>query len=293
MQNVSAIITTSCENDVLGLGETSATLELRINEDGSATLSAEGQGTDQLPTVSEAQGLTVLVRTQLPLDRTVIVDFDKVSELARQLEPLVARVLTGRDSYWSGSNLIGCLDEDASAAWTELTAFFEELEAEQWTTKMAVWDAKDYISYEYNVTSQMTNAELTRFAAEYVDKAKRKNIHLLYRSHGEETEAMREILLEIREELRAVDEEYWGEEYQELKVAISNAAQAFLAADDVEGEISFYAQKSHDDVWRASFTRGLSLETGMTRIAVGAQAEELLRDPSAAAHIVFGRWDED
>ena len=293
MQDVSTTIITSCQSGALGMGETRATLWLCIEENGTTFLIAEDQRDDRLTTFDEEHGLILTVSTQLRRDQAVIVDFDKVSDLARQLEPLVARVLPGRDSYWNGSNRIGCLDEDASAAWTEITTFFEELEAEGWTTDKVVWDASDYISYGHNVTSQTTNKELTRFAAEYVAEAERENIHLLHGSDGEGTQAMREILYEIREELRAVDEEEdWGEEYQELKDAISNAALAFLAADDVEGEISFYAQKSHDDVWRASFTRGLSLETEMTRIAEGAQAEELLRDPSTAAHIVFNFWAE-
>lgn len=290
-----AVIATSCQSGALGVGEMRATLELRIEEDGTATLAAEDQRRDQLTTVSEAHGLTLTAGTQLRRDQAVIADLDKISDLARQLEPLVARVLPGRDSYWNGSNWIGCLDEDALAAWTEITAFFEELEAEGWTTDMAVWDAEDYISYGHNVTSQTTNAELTRFAAEYVAEAERENIHLLYGSHGEGTEAMCEILFEIREELRADDEEDWGEKYQELKGAISNAGQAFLASDDdaESGAVAFHVGKCHDEVWQAVFTRGPSLELGMTRIATGAQAEEFLRDPSTAAHIVFNCWDED
>lgn len=207
MQNVSAIITTSCESGALGLGEMRATLELRIEEDGSTTLSAEDQRHDQLTTVSEAHGLTLVAGHQLPLGRTVIVDFDKVSDLARQLEPLVARVLPGRDSYWNGSNWIGRLEEDAWAAWTEITTFFEELEAGRWTTDTAVWDAEDYISYGLDVTSQTTDAELTQLAAEYVAAAERENIYFLYGSHGEGVEAMRKILFKLREELKSADEE--------------------------------------------------------------------------------------
>jgi hypothetical protein len=295
MQNVSAIITTSCESGALGVGEMRATLEIRIEEDGNATLSAEDQRRDQLTTVSEAHGLTLVAGTQLPLGRTVIVDFDKVSDLARQLEPLVARVLPGRDSYWDGSNWIGRLEEDAWAAWTEITAFFEELEAERWTTDTAVWDAEDYISYGHDVTSQTTDAELTQLAAEYVAEAERENIYFLYGSHGEGAEAMCEILFEMRKSLRADDEEDWGEEYQELKGAISNAAQAFLASDDdaESGTVAFHVQKRHDKVWQAVFTRGPSLELEMTRIATGAQAEGLLRDSSAAAHVVLNCWVED
>jgi hypothetical protein len=286
-----AVIIPQYQAGALGIGEMCATLELRVEEDGTATLAAEDQRRDQLTTVSEVHGLTLVAGTQLPRGQTVIVDPNKISDLAKLLEPLVAHVLLGRDRYWNGSNWIGCLDEDASTAWTEINALFEELEAEGWTTDTEVWDASDYISYEHNVTSQTTNAELTRFAAECVAEAERENIHLFYGSQ-EGTEAMREILFEIREELRAVDEEDWGEEYQELKDAISNAAQAFLASDDAEGEIIFYAQKSHDEGWCAGFTRGLSLEAEMTRIATGAQAEELLCDPSTAAHIVFNCRDE-
>lgn len=291
-----AVIATNCQSGALGVGEMRATLELRIEEDGTATLAAEDQRRDQLTTVSEADGLSLVAGTQLPLGRTVIADPDKISDLARQLEPLVARVLPGRDSFWDGSNWIGCLDEDASAAWMEIKALLEGLEAERWTTDIAVWNAEEYISYGHNVTSQTTDAELTRFAAECVAEAERENIYFLYGSHGEGTEAMCEILFEIREELRADDEEDWGEDYKELKGAISDAAQDFLAFDDhddAEGDIVFYAQKSHDEGWCAGFTRGLSLETEMTRIATGAQAEELLRDSSTAAHIVFNCWDED
>lgn len=207
MQNVSTIISTSCQDGALGLGEMRATLELRIEEDGTATLAAEDQYHDQLTTVSEAQGLTLVAGHQLPLGRTVIVDFDKVSDLAKQLEPLVARVLPGRDSYWNGSNWIGYLEEDAWDAWTEITTFFEELEAGRWTTDTAVWDAEDYISYGHDVTSQTTDAELTQLAAEYVAEAERENIYFLYGSHGEGVEAMRKILFKLREELKSADEE--------------------------------------------------------------------------------------
>lgn len=290
-----AVITPRCQAEALGLGETRATLELRIEEDGSAILAAEDQRRDQLTTVSEADGLSLVAGTQLPLGRTVIADPDKISDLARQLEPLVARVLPGRDSHWNGSNWIGCLDEDASAAWMEIEALFEGLETERWTTDMVVWDAEDYISSGHSVTSQTTNAALSRFAAECVAEAERENIHLLYGSHGEGSEGMREILFEIREELRADDEENWGEKYQDLKGVISNAAQAFLASDDdaESGAVAFHVGKCHDEVWQAVFTRGPSWELGMTRIATGAQAEEFLRDPSTAAHIVFNCWDED
>lgn len=290
-----AVITPLYQTGALGIGEMRATLELRIEEDGTATLAAEDQRRDQLTTVSEAHGLTLTARTQLRQDQAVIADLDKISDLARQLEPLVARVLPGRDSYWDGSNWIGRLEEDAWAAWTEITAFFEELEAERWTTDAAVWDAEDYISYGHDVTSQTTDVRLMQLAEAYVAIAERDNIHLYYGSGGEGPSAMREILSNIREELRADDEEDWGEEYQDLKGVISNAAQAFLASDDdaESGAVAFHVGKCHDEVWQAVFTRGPSLELEMTRIATGAQAEEFLRDPSTAAHIVFNCWDED
>lgn len=295
MQDVSTTIITSCQRGALGMGETRATLVLRIEEDGSATLSAEDQHRDHLRTTSEAQGLILTAETQPRRDQAVIPDLDKISDLARQLEPLVARVLPGRDNYWDGSNRIGCLDEDASAAWMEIKALLEGLEAERWTTDIAVWDAEEYISYGHNVTSQTTDAELTRFAAECVAEAERENIHLLYGSHCEGPEAMCEILFEMRKALRADDEEDWGEKYQDLKGVISKAAQAFLASDDdaESGAVAFHVGKCHDEVWQAVFTRGPSLELGMTRIATGAQAEDFLRDPSTAAHIVFNCWDED
>ena len=295
MQDVSTTIITSCQRGALGMGETRATLELCIEEDGTAFLVAEDQRRDQLITVSEAHGLTLTAGTQLRRDQAVIPDLDKISDLARQLEPLVARVLPGRDSYWDGSNWIGRLEEDAWAAWTEITAFFKELEAERWTTDAAVWDAEDYISYGHDVTSQTTDAELTQLAAEYVAEAERENIYFLYGSHCEGPEAMCEILFEMRKALRADDEEDWGEKYQDLKGVISKAAQAFLASDDdaESGAVAFHVGKCHDEVWQAVFTRGPSLELGMTRIATGAQAEDFLRDPSTAAHIVFNCWDED
>ncbi|MCL1629473.1 hypothetical protein M3N55_12100 [Roseibaca sp. V10] len=290
-----AVITTLYQTGALGIGEMRATLELRIEEDGTVTLVARDQHHTELSTFSEAHGLTLTAGTLLCRDQAVIADIDKVSDLARQLEPLVARVLPGRDSYWDGSNWIGRLEEDAWAAWTEITAFFEELEAERWTTDAAVWDAEDYISYGHDVTSQTTDAELNQLAAEYVAEAERENIYFLYGSHGEGPEAMCEILFEMRKALRADDEEDWGEEYQDLKGVISNAAQAFLASDDdaESGAVAFHVGKCHDEVWQAVFTRGPSLELGMTRIATGAQAEEFLRDPSTAAHIVFNCWDED
>ncbi len=291
-----AVITPWCQAGALGVGEMYATLELCIEEDGTAILAAEDQRRDQLTTVSEAHGLTLAAGTQLLRGQTVIADPDKISDLAKLLEPLVARVLPGRGRYWDGSNWIGCLDEDASAAWMEIEALFEGLETERWTTDMVVWDAAEFVYPGHDVTSVTTDAQLTKFAAAYVADAEREKIHLHYGSRGEGAQAMYEVLFEIREELRAGDEEDWGEEYQELKGAISNAAQDFLAFDeydDAEGDVVFYAQRSHDEGWRAGFTRGLSLETEMTRIATGVQAEELLCDPSTAAHIVFNCWDED
>lgn len=287
-----AVIIPHCEAGALGIGEVRATLELRIEEDGASTLGAEDQRVDQLLTISEAHHLTLVARTRLRRDHAVIADLDKISDLARQFEPLVARVLLGRSRDWNGSNWIGRLDDAALEAWMEIKALFEDIETERWTTDTVVWDAAEFVYPRHDVTSVTTDAELTQFAEAYVAEAERENIHLHYGSRGEGVSAMRELLFEIRENLRADDEEDWGEEYQELKGAISNAAQDFLASDeDAEGDIVFYAQKSHDEGWQAAFTRGSGLE--LTRFATGAQAEELLRDPSTATHIVFNHGDED
>lgn len=196
-----AVITPWCQAGVLGGGEVYATLELRIEEDGCATLSAEEQRRDQLDTVSEAQGLTLTAGTQLRRDEAVIADPDKIADLAKLFEPLVARVLLGRDRYWNGSNWIGCLDEDASAAWMEIEALFEGLETERWTTDMVVWDAAEFVYHGHDVTSETTDAQLTKFAAAYVADAEREKIHLHYGSRGDGVQAMYEVLFEIREEL--------------------------------------------------------------------------------------------
>ena len=75
----------------------------------------------------------------------------------------------------------------------------------------------------------------------------------------------------------------------QFSVEITRLSGSVLGGN--QQDIVFYAQKSHDEGWQAAFTRGSGLD--LTRFATGAQAEELLRDPSTATHIVFNHGDED
>lgn len=100
---------------------------------------------------------------------------------ARELltdSPEVITVIAGHSTHWDGSNMVGRLTDEASAAWTRLVESLNEL-AEIDPNPIQLWQADDYYSdvddADLGLHAGMTDAEITALAEKLESDARDDN----------------------------------------------------------------------------------------------------------------------
>ncbi len=175
------------------------TLDLALCEDGTVSLSVgHADQLDGTP-MDEWHYRTVTWRL---LTGPCEADLTKIrAELAPggRLRVLLARVHAGHSVEWDGRNRVGRLTEDAGEASADLADLSRGDSDLRWTTGRDVWDASTYLhgGEDYNAPPDLTDEDIARLAAEYVEEARDQGIAI---DGG--VDAMRDALEEARDRAR-------------------------------------------------------------------------------------------
>ena len=173
-------ITTTCDDSILGSGEYSASLVLTLTESGDANLAATERHSSQrgAMTFDVHHRRTLEWAVTLSQGAAVVADCEAIRSLADSLEPLVARVHAGHETFWDGSNYRGRLSDDAKEASDEIEAL---IETASWTQEdVAVWDAAEWLGSDHDVTADTTTEQIDAAAADYEAMAVRDDVRLTY-----------------------------------------------------------------------------------------------------------------
>lgn len=130
---------------------------------------AEVDGCINMTPMDVATGRHVEVTISNTLSGPEIADFLE----ARTTQKLVERICLGHAVEWNGSNMIGVLDDDATAALEGLESAAAELQG-----SVQVWDVADYLTDVHGITATTTDAQLRALADELTDDARAEGITL-------------------------------------------------------------------------------------------------------------------
>lgn len=194
------------DEEVLGGGEWSPSLELFIDESGSATLIAsQRHSSDNATLMTVWHGRDHEWRAVLSQGSLQIPSRKAIEELAVKLQPLVDRLVAGRSVDCDGSNHVGRLTDDADEAREEIDDIFSRLEdGEAWARDdLDAFDADDWIcGAEYDgITATTTDEEIEEIAARDEAEARANGIILL----GWTADLRRKARDEMRDEMQDDD----------------------------------------------------------------------------------------
>lgn len=189
---------------VWGGGSYAPCLELTIEEDGTATLSADQRHSSQIADqryssqiqsaertfdVHHGRNLPLLYRASLSVGSYAIPDSSKLHVLAEKLQPLVDRVRAGHEVAWDGNDMVGRLTtEDARDADEALDLLFDS--DPDWQRDVEFWELDDWLGTQEIANATAIGDDLQGYwnaATQQIAEARENRVFLLYRG-GEATQ---------------------------------------------------------------------------------------------------------
>lgn len=132
---------------ILGdLREWRARLALLIEKDGRALLYTDSEHDSEQSGMRRRDVFYGLAQHYQTSTGAAIADPAAIRALARELQPLVDRVVAGRGSRWVYEGPVGTMTDDASSAWDAIRARFNDMSVNEWAKDVEIFRAEDALT---------------------------------------------------------------------------------------------------------------------------------------------------